>query len=82
MRRLRSGQTLSAHCQHSRCPSGVWTQAFPGSWSNYAHVWAGKGWAVFLPNVRGSSGYGEKFLLANLKGWGGGDYQDIQTGLG
>lgn len=62
-------------------PSGVWTQAFPGSWGNYAHVWAGKGWAVFLPNVRGSSGYGEKFLLANLKDWGGGDYQDIQTGL-
>jgi dipeptidyl aminopeptidase/acylaminoacyl peptidase len=62
-------------------PSGVWTQAFPGSWSNYAHVWAGKGWATFLPNVRGSSGYGEKFLLANVKDWGGGDYQDIQSGL-
>lgn len=62
-------------------PSGVWTQAFPGSWGNYAHVWAGKGWAMFLPNVRGSSGYGEKFLLANVKDWGGGDFQDIQTGL-
>ena len=62
-------------------PSGVWTQAFPGNHGTYAHVWAGKGWAVFLPNVRGSSGYGEKFLLANVKDWGGGDYQDIQTGL-
>ncbi|HEX4949500.1 MAG TPA: S9 family peptidase [Blastocatellia bacterium] len=62
-------------------PSGVWTQSFPGGWNNYAHVWAGKGWAVFLPNVRGSSGYGEKFLLANVKDWGGGDFQDIQTGL-
>lgn len=62
-------------------PSGVWTQAFPGSYSNYAHVWAGKGWAVFLPNVRGSSGYGEKFLMANYRDWGGGDFQDIQTGL-
>ena len=62
-------------------PSGVWTQAFPGMWGNYAHVWAGKGWATFLPNVRGSSGYGEKFLLANVKDWGGGDFQDIQTGL-
>jgi dipeptidyl aminopeptidase/acylaminoacyl peptidase len=62
-------------------PSGVWTQNFPGSWGNYAHVWAGRGWLVFLPNVRGSSGYGEKFLLANVRDWGGGDYQDIQSGL-
>ncbi len=62
-------------------PSGVWMQSFPGSYGNYAHVWAGKGWLVFLPNVRGSSGYGEKFLLANVRDWGGGDYQDIQSGL-
>ena len=62
-------------------PSGVWTQAFPHSGNGYPHVWAGKGWAVFLPNIRGSSGYGEKFQLSNLKDWGGMDYQDIQTGL-
>jgi dipeptidyl aminopeptidase/acylaminoacyl peptidase len=62
-------------------PSGVWTQSFPGSWSNFGHVWAGRGWVVFYPNVRGSSGYGEKFLFANIRDWGGGDYQDIQTGL-
>ncbi|MGH9849854.1 MAG: prolyl oligopeptidase family serine peptidase [Blastocatellia bacterium] len=62
-------------------PSGVWTQSFPGTHGNYAHIWAGKGWAVFLPNVRGSSGYGEKFLMANYRDWGGGDYQDIQSGL-
>ena len=62
-------------------PSGAWTQAFPGGASNAAHAYAGKGWFVFLPNVRGSSGYGEKFLLSNRKDWGGGDYRDIQTGL-
>lgn len=62
-------------------PSGVWTQSFPASWGNYAHVWAGKGWVVFLPNVRGSAGYGEEFLLSNVGDWGGGDYQDIQSGL-
>jgi len=62
-------------------PSGVWTQAFPSGATNYAHVLAGKGWVVFLPNVRGSSGYGEKFLLANVRDWGGGDYQDSQIGL-
>jgi dipeptidyl aminopeptidase/acylaminoacyl peptidase len=62
-------------------PSGVWTQSFPASYGNYAHVLAGKGWVIFLPNVRGSSGYGEKFLVANVRDWGGGDFVDIQTGL-
>jgi dipeptidyl aminopeptidase/acylaminoacyl peptidase len=62
-------------------PSGVWTESFPASWGNYAHVWAGKGWVSFFPNVRGSSGYGEKFQLSNVRDWGGGDYRDIQTGL-
>ncbi len=62
-------------------PAGVWTEGFPSSWGNFGHVYAGKGWAVFYPNVRGSSGYGEKFLLSNVRDWGGGDYQDIQSGL-
>ncbi len=62
-------------------PSGVWTESFPASWSNFGHVWAGKGWVAFYPNVRGSSAYGEKFLLANVRDWGGGDYEDIQSGL-
>ena len=62
-------------------PAGVWTQAFPGSWGNAAHVWAGRGWAVLMPNPRGSVGYGEPFQLSNVKDWGGGDYGDIQAGL-
>jgi len=62
-------------------PAGVWTQAFPGSWGNSAHVWAARGWAILMPNPRGSVGYGEAFQLANVKDWGGGDYGDIQAGL-
>lgn len=44
-------------------------------------VWAGKGWAVFYPNPRGSTNYGEKFLRANINDWGGGDYRDIMSGV-
>ena len=44
-------------------------------------MWAGKGWAVFYPNPRGSSNYGEKTLAANVTDWGGGDYKDIMTGV-
>lgn len=62
-------------------PAGSWTEAFPGNWGAAAHVWAGRGWAVFFPNPRGSSSYGEKFLRANIKDWGGGDFRDIQTGI-
>jgi dipeptidyl aminopeptidase/acylaminoacyl peptidase len=62
-------------------PAGSWTEGFPGSWGDAAHVWAGRGWAVFFPNPRGSSSYGEKFLRANIKDWGGGDFRDIQTGI-
>ncbi len=62
-------------------PSGAWTQSFPSSWGNFGHVWAAQGWVAFYPNVRGSSAYGEKFLASNVRDWGGGDYQDIQTGL-
>ena len=42
-------------------------------------LWAGQGWAVFYPNPRGSSNYGEKFLRANVADWGGGDFPDIMT---
>jgi dipeptidyl aminopeptidase/acylaminoacyl peptidase len=62
-------------------PAGAWMQSFPGSWGNFAHVWAGRGWVSFFPNPRGSTNYGERFLRANIRDWGGGDFQDIQTGL-
>ena len=62
-------------------PSGVWDESFPANWYNPAQVYASQGWVAFLPNPRGSTGYGEKYLAANYRDWGNGDYQDIQTGL-
>lgn len=44
-------------------------------------VWAGQGWAVFYPNPRGSTNYGEAFLRRNLVDWGGGDFADIMSGV-
>jgi dipeptidyl aminopeptidase/acylaminoacyl peptidase len=46
-----------------------------------ARLFAERGWAVFRPNFRGSGGYGEAFLRANIQNWGIGDYQDIMTGV-
>lgn len=62
-------------------PAGAWTQTFAASPGNPGQVLAGQGFAVFYPNPRGSSGYGESFLRANIKDWGAGDYRDIQTGI-
>ncbi len=45
------------------------------------HVLAGLGYAILMPNPRGSYGYGDKFRKANLLDWGGGDYRDIMSGI-
>ena len=45
------------------------------------HVLTGLGYGVFMPNVRGSYGYGEKFRKANMGDFGGGDYRDIMSGI-
>ncbi len=44
-------------------------------------IWAANGYAVLMPNPRGSTGYGNQFTVANLGDWGGKDFQDIMTGV-
>ncbi len=39
------------------------------------------GYAIFLPNPRGSYGQGEAFTLANVRDFGHGDLRDIMTGI-
>jgi dipeptidyl aminopeptidase/acylaminoacyl peptidase len=41
---------------------------------------ASEGYAVLLPNVRGSTGYGVRFRDMALRDWGGGDLADIVAG--
>ncbi|MGD0736564.1 MAG: prolyl oligopeptidase family serine peptidase [Terracidiphilus sp.] len=56
-----------------------------GAWEDrndlFAAFMVGHGWAVLRPNPRGSSNYGTKFSAANKNDLGGGDYQDIMTGV-
>ncbi len=51
------------------------------SWGMDAQVFAGAGYAVFLPNPRGSSGYGEVYQRAVQNEWGGKAYTDIMVGV-
>ncbi|HKO45019.1 MAG TPA: S9 family peptidase [Pyrinomonadaceae bacterium] len=63
-------------------PAGVFTQSFIVGRGPYPIAsFAASGYAVLRPNPRGSSGYGQKFRFANIKDWGGGDYQDLMTGV-
>jgi len=62
-------------------PAGAYVNGFRLGGLEGGQVWAGKGWAVFYPNPRGSSNYGQKTLAANVTDWGGGDYRDIMTGV-
>ena len=56
-----------------------------GRWQNSIETWgqllATHGYAVFYPNIRGSVGYGQKFVESNRGDWGGGDYKDVMAGV-
>src|SRR5262249_5176915 len=58
-------------------PAGAWDVGFRG----INHVYAGLGWAILEPNVRGSASYGDSLLRGNMKDIGGGDYQDLMSGI-
>lgn len=62
-------------------PAGAFANNYRVGGLEGGQFWAGQGWAVFYPNPRGSTNYGEKFLRANINDWGGGDYRDIMTGV-
>ena len=69
-----------------RYPTIVWPHGGPASAYHWnfraeAHMWAGLGYAVLMPNVRGSDSYGEKFLRANYNDLGGGDFKDMMAGV-
>jgi len=63
-------------------PAGTHLQSFtPASRTYPWSLFAQEGWAILLPNPRGSSGYGEAFRRANVRDWGGKDREDIMGGV-
>ena len=58
-------------------PAGVFTRGFDSD----AQLLAAHGYAILQPNVRGSTGYGDALLRGNMNDIGGGDYQDLMTGV-
>jgi dipeptidyl aminopeptidase/acylaminoacyl peptidase len=69
-------------------PLFTWVHGGPTSlfahryWSAMPQAWfAAEGFAVFLPNPRGSTGRGLKFAEANVGDMGGQDFHDIMAGI-
>ena len=54
---------------------------YPSSSDGFTAALAARGYAVYLPNPRGSFGGGESFAQGNVKDFGYGDLRDILTGL-
>ena len=70
----------------SRMPLIVLVHGGPtGAWSDSIEPWgqllAAHGFAVAYFNIRGSIGYGEKFVEMNRTDWGGADFKDIMAGV-
>jgi dipeptidyl aminopeptidase/acylaminoacyl peptidase len=62
-------------------PEGAYQLSFMASYGEFPHIYAAHGYASFFPNFRGSSNYGYEFASANVGDLGGGDYQDIMSGV-
>jgi len=58
-------------------PQGFWGQAWSYRWN--AQVFAAAGYLVAMPNPRGSTGYGQKFIDDINGDWGGRAYDDIMA---
>jgi dipeptidyl aminopeptidase/acylaminoacyl peptidase len=58
-------------------PEGFWGHAWTYRWN--AQVFAAAGYVVVMPNPRGSTGYGQKFIDEINGDWGGKAFDDIMA---
>ena len=60
-------------------PQGAWNDNWGYRWN--PQVFANQGYIVFMPNPRGSTGYGQKFVNEISGDWGGKAFVDITNGV-
>lgn len=60
-------------------PQGAWNNNWGYRWN--PQLFANAGYVVFMPNPRGSTGYGQKFVNDISADWGGKAYTDIMNGV-
>ena len=67
-------------------PTILWLHGGPASQFNWgfnetAQLFAANGYAVIMPNPRGSTGYGEEFAHGTVAAWGKNDYEDVMAAI-
>jgi dipeptidyl aminopeptidase/acylaminoacyl peptidase len=60
-------------------PQGAWEDGWSYRWN--PELWAAQGYVVALPNPRGSTGFGQKFVDEISGDWGGKCYDDLMKGV-
>ncbi len=60
-------------------PQGAWEDGWSWRWN--PQVWAAQGYVVALPNPRGSTGFGQKYVDEISGDWGGKCYEDLMAGV-
>ncbi len=60
-------------------PQGAWGDGWSYRWN--PQMWAARGYVILMPNPRGSTGYGQKFVEDVSGDWGGKPYTDIMNGV-
>jgi dipeptidyl aminopeptidase/acylaminoacyl peptidase len=62
-------------------PTWQWLMRFLGGWHDWGQWLAAQGYAVLLPNPRGSAGRGREYAWNNQRNWGHGDFGDVLSGV-
>lgn len=62
-------------------PAWAWLPHYSVWWEWWGQYLAGRGYLIFLPNIRGSTGRGTAYTEANVGDMGGGDWQDVLSGV-
>ncbi|MBN8884925.1 MAG: S9 family peptidase [Rudaea sp.] len=75
------GKPLPTLVQIHGGPAWAWASGWLCSWHDWAQLLAAHGYAVFLPNPRGSEGQGAAFAEAARNDWGGADFKDVLDGI-
>ena len=70
----------------TRYPTILWLHGGPASQFNFgyndtAQLFAANGYAVIMPNPRGSTGYGSEFAHGTVAAWGENDFDDVMAAI-
>jgi dipeptidyl aminopeptidase/acylaminoacyl peptidase len=60
-------------------PQSAWNNNWGYRWN--PQIFANAGYVIFMPNPRGSTGYGQKFVNEISGDWGGKVYTDLMNGV-